>query len=206
MRAPRLRNLRLDKGEGEVEALEGEGPWEAGCCTGAGAKAGEGAAAANVEDGTAAAKVEDGTAAAKVEEGAAGVLNASVGMGIVKLCSGDDCATTGDATKAGVEEDAGTEFPAYSGDVAGAAAGAASDARYCGDPRMRCTSYSSGVREGPLGLASRMKVSEMLEPGAPKIRSLSSCRERPRTALPSTLTMTSSGEILPQRSALPPGT
>ncbi len=101
---------------------------------------------------------------------------------------------------------------------------------YCGEPLIICTWNSSVVAAGSRGLELRINARERVEPGGPRMRSLSSCtrvsvheffykrlsrcggagyfacRERPRTAAPSTLTMTSSAMILPQRSALPPGT
>ena len=49
------------------------------------------------------------------------------------------------------------------------------------------------------------KVSEMLDPWAPRIKPLTSSKEQPRTAAPPTPTRTSPGAILRQRSALPPG-
>jgi hypothetical protein len=103
------------------------------------------------------------------------------------------------------ERDRDASLPSAGWAGAGDVAVACSEARYWGEPRSSCTSNCS-VRDTPVGDRSLKNVSVRYDPGLPRIKSRSSWRERPRTAAPLTLTMTSRGQILPQRSALPPGT
>jgi hypothetical protein len=120
------------------------------------------------------------------------------GTGTLKVCTGEEAAGAAKEEREGSLPSAGW---AGAGDVAGACRAA----RYWGEPRSSCTSNCS-VRDTPVGDRSLKNVSVRVDPGGPRIKSRSSWSERPRTAAPLTLTMMSRGHILPQRSALPPGT